>query len=186
VGTSELWLIRHAESVWNAQRRWQGQADPPLSPLGVEQARRLGARLAAERIERVVASDLCRALETARQVAVRHGLEPVADPRLRELDVGRWEGRRRAEIERFDGPALLRFDRGDPRAPAGGGESRAQVERRVRAALVDWVEGQPGLALAVVTHLGVLRALLPGRDLENAGCERIAGSELERRLESWR
>jgi len=186
VATSELWLIRHAESIWNAERRWQGQADPPLSPRGAEQAQRLGERLAAERIERVVASDLCRAFETARPLAARRGGEPIADPRLRELDVGRWEGRRRAEIESFDAAALARFDSGDPRARAGGGESRAEVERRVRAALVELAARSPGRSLAVVTHLGVLRALLPGTDLENADFRRLAGAELERALARWR
>ena len=83
-------LIRHAESAWNAAGRWQGQADPPLSPLGREQARAVARELAEAKLDVLLASDLCRALETARRVGAPHGLVPTPDPRLRELDVGRW------------------------------------------------------------------------------------------------
>ena len=183
---TELWLIRHAESVWNAERRWQGRADPPLSQRGAEQAQRLGETLAGERIERVVASDLRRAFETALRVAAPHGCEPLPDPRLREHDVVRWEGRRRAEIEGFDAEALERFDSGHPEARAGGGESRLEVEVRVRAALLAVAEQGHDSRIAVVTHLGVLRALLPGADFENAGFRHITGSELARALQLWR
>jgi probable phosphoglycerate mutase len=182
----ELWLIRHAESVWNAARRWQGRADPPLSARGVLQARRLGEQLSDRRIERVIASDLRRAFDTAVHVGSPHGCDPVADPRFREHDVGRWEGRVRQEIEGFDAEALARFDRGDPDARAGGGESREDVERRVRPALRDVLERSAGQRIALVTHLGVLRALLPGEDLANAGVRRLAGAELVRALERWR
>lgn len=180
----ELWLIRHAESIWNAEWRWQGHADPPLSARGSEQARALGSRLAGERLERLVASDLRRALETARPVGQPHGLVPVADARLRELDVGAWEGLRRAEIEQRDAPALARFDRGDPQAPAGGGESRAGLERRACAVLLELLADDR--SLAVVTHLGVLRALLPDDEVENAGVRRLAAGELEAARARWR
>lgn len=183
---SELWLIRHAESVWNAERRWQGRADPPLSAQGAQQAQQLGRRLASEQLDRVVASDLRRAFETAIQVASPHGVAPLADPRLREHDVGRWEGRRRAEIEQFDAEALAHFDAGDRDARAGGGETRAEVEARVRPALREIVAEGRGLRIAVVAHLGVLRALLPGTDLENAGFRRVSATQLEDALALWR
>jgi len=183
---AELLLIRHAESVWNAERRWQGRADPPLSERGMEQARRLAESLAEAAIDRVIASDLQRALATAREVAAQHGVELRSDPRLREHDVGRWEGRRRQEIEDFDAEALARFDAGDLDARAGGGESRAEVRDRVRAAMTEIARESRGLRVAVVTHLGVIRSLVSGPDLENAGCRRLSGDEMAQALRRWR
>jgi broad specificity phosphatase PhoE len=185
VPPTELLLIRHAESVWNAERRWQGRADPPLSERGVDQARRLGESLTTPTLDRVIASDLQRAFATASHVAAHHRLEPHPDPRLREHDVGRWEGRRRQEIEDFDAEALARFDAGEPNARAGGGESRIEVRQRVCAAMLEIAHESRGLRIAVVTHLGVIRSLVEGPDLENAGCRRLAGEEMERALRRW-
>jgi broad specificity phosphatase PhoE len=166
---ADLVLIRHAESAWNAAGRWQGHADPPLSPAGREQAERLAAELAGLRLAAVVSSDLARALETARIVAGPHGLAPAPDPRLRELDVGRWSGLRREEILRLDPEALARFSAGDPDARAGGGESRRELSHRVHDALAEAAAAFAGRRIAVVAHLGVIRALLPETWLDNAG-----------------
>lgn len=166
---SHFWLIRHAESTWNAAGRWQGQADPPLSPRGREQARRLAEELAAERLEVLVSSDLARTSETAAILARRLGLEPRLERRLREIDAGRWSGLSRAEIVLRDAEALARYDSGDPEAPAGGGECRRQVAVRARLALEALAVEHAGLRLAIVTHSGVIQALLPGCRVETAG-----------------
>jgi broad specificity phosphatase PhoE len=178
VSPTEIVLIRHAESVWNAERRWQGQADPPLSARGRAQAAALACTLEHLAFDRLYASDLVRALETARIIGAAHGLAPQPDARLRELDVGRWEGRRRDEIEAFDGAALLRFDSGDLDAPAGGGESRRAAARRVRAAAAALAVENAGCRIALVTHLGVIRALAPGTELDNAGWHRLDAAAL--------
>jgi probable phosphoglycerate mutase len=168
VSETRLWLIRHAESTWNAQGRWQGQGDPPLSPQGRAQAEQLAARLSEEAIEVLVASDLARTVETAEIVGRALGLAPRLVPDLRELDAGRWSGLCRAEIARRDPEALTRFDSGDPDAPAGGGESRRQVAQRARSALRALGARHAGRRLAVVTHSGVVRSLLPSVRLRNA------------------
>ena len=169
VPTLELVLIRHAESAWNAAGRWQGHADPPLSPAGREQAETLARELASLRLDAVWSSDLARALDTARIVAAPHGLTPAPDPRLRELDVGRWSGLCREEILRLEPEALARFAAGDPDARPGGGESRRELARRVRAALAEIGAAFAGRRVAVVAHLGVISALRPGTRLDNAG-----------------
>ncbi|MGI8661824.1 MAG: histidine phosphatase family protein [Acidimicrobiales bacterium] len=96
-------LVRHGQSEWNAAGRWQGQADPPLSELGREQARLAAGRVGA--IDAIFASDLQRATETALVISKLIGVGPVVvEPDLRERDAGEWSGLTRAEIdERYPG-----------------------------------------------------------------------------------
>jgi probable phosphoglycerate mutase len=174
-----LVLVRHAQSEWNAVGRWQGQADPPLSSEGRRQAQALADALKGEAIDLVVSSDLRRALETARIVGASLGLSPVPDARFRELDVGDWTGLVREQIERRAADALARFDAGDPDLHAGGAESRREIRRRVRRAAEALVREHSGHRIALVTHLGVIRALLPGTELGNAEWCRVRVGDLE-------
>lgn len=164
-----LWLVRHAESTWNAVGRWQGQADPPLSARGREQAEALARELRDEGLEVLVASDLTRTSETARIVGQILRVELRFDVRLREIDAGSWSGLDRHEIGRRDAAALERFDSGDPDAPAGGAETRSDVGRRARAALQEILPGLQGSRTGIVSHGGLLQALVPGLQLANAG-----------------
>jgi broad specificity phosphatase PhoE len=95
---ARLLVTRHGESEWNAAGRWQGHADPPLTARGREQAER-AARAARGLVERVVASDLQRAAETARIVGAHLALEVAIVAALRERDVGSWSGLTMAEVE---------------------------------------------------------------------------------------
>jgi broad specificity phosphatase PhoE len=156
---TRLLLVRHGESVWNAARRWQGHSDPPLSDLGREQARAAARHLAGEPLAGLYASDLQRALETARIVGEPHGLAPVTDARLRELDIGAWGGLTRDEIGSRWPEALAAFDAGGPDARAVGGETRAELARRVHAALTELAARHVGDSVAVVAHGGVLAAI---------------------------
>ena len=157
---ARLWFVRHGQSTWNAEGRWQGQADPPLSALGRVQAERLAERLAGAGIVLLAASDLARARETAEVVAARLGLAPVVDPALREHDVGAWSGLTHAEIEQRFPADLAAFLGGDLALRPGGGESRLALRARVQAALAR-LAARGSQPLAVVSHLGVLRALAP-------------------------
>jgi broad specificity phosphatase PhoE len=172
---ADLLLIRHAESTWNATGRWQGHGDPPLSARGREQAEALARALARLTPALVVTSDLARAVATGDPIA--RALAGVA-PRcvgLRELDVGSWTGLTRAQIVARDPDALARFESGAEDAPAGGAETRAALAKRVREALARL----PGLGtaspIAIVTHLGVIRALA-GRELGHAEWLRMRSS----------
>lgn len=142
-------MVRHGQTLWNAQGRLTGWADVPLSPLGREQARRLGVWLQRERFDRVVASDLQRAVETAHLA--------YAEPEerlwaLREIDFGELDGLLWAELPEEHRQALLRFDG----FQAPGGESVEGFRSRVHAALSALPEGR----LLVFTHGGVLRLVL--------------------------
>ncbi len=165
-----LLLVRHGETPWNAAGRWQGHGDPGLSDAGRAQARELAEALVAEGGEawhRVIASDLARARETAEVLASRLGLPLEFDARLRELDVGSWTGLRRDEIEERDPDVLRDFESGEPSVRPGGGESRLEIRRRARDCVRDLVRRHARRRLIVVTHLGVIRALVPGAEPKN-------------------
>ncbi|MCB9726562.1 MAG: histidine phosphatase family protein [Spirochaetaceae bacterium] len=176
-GPTHLLLVRHGETPWNAAGRWQGHGDPGLSERGRAQARELARILVAERDagddwQGVVASDLARARETAEVVARALDVGLELDARLRELDVGRWSGLTREEILARDPETLAAFERGLPDVRPGGGECRVEIRERAQAFVGDLARRRAGERLVVVTHLGVIRALVPGS--RPANTERIA------------
>ncbi len=150
---ARLFLVRHGESTWNADGRWQGQADPPLSALGERQAEAAVAGF-AEPPDAVWTSDLTRAARTAAVLAAGLGLgEPRADRRLREREVGEWSGLTRAEIEeRWPGYLTER------RRPSGF-EGDEELADRVEAVLRDLATDAPGTTIVVVTHGGAIGTL---------------------------
>jgi probable phosphoglycerate mutase len=155
---SHLFLVRHGETDWNLAGRWQGQTDVPLNEAGRAQARALAARMHAEGIVTVAASDLLRARTTAEIVAAELGLEVrVVDHRLREQSFGAFEGLTARECaERFP-EAWARY-LADWRSTPPGGESGAEVLARVVPALKDVAAlGAPAL---VVMHGRALRTFV--------------------------
>ena len=177
----ELLLIRHAESEWNASGRWQGHADPTLSERGLAQAEALAEMLEGVlgevRPALLLCSDLRRACQTAEILGRRLGLSPRVDPRLRELDIGRWSGLTREELMVREPEQLARFETGDPDFRPGGGETRRDIRVRARRVLSDWIEKHESGLIVVVTHLGILRALLPGLEPGHAEWLRVASSD---------
>ncbi len=165
---SRVLLLRHGQSAWNAVGRWQGHGDPSLTELGRAQAREAAAGLASARIERIVASDLARAFETAEIVAAALGLAIVRDPRWRERDIGAWTGLTREDIASRWPEAYARFRSHDENARPGGGESDAMLRARAREALAALRETHGNARVLVVTHRGIARMLAPARPLGNA------------------
>lgn len=155
----EIWLIRHAESEWNAAGRWQGQADPMLSPRGREQAVALAMRIAAERFDLLVASDLHRARETAEVLGRALGLPVRFEVRLRERNVGSWAGLTSAEIAARWPDDLARVQRRDRLFRPGGGESMHDVAVRARAFLRELADEVDLARVAIVAHGGLIRSL---------------------------
>jgi len=153
---TELWLVRHGETDWNRERRFQGHADEPLNDRGRTQARALAEELAGAGIAAVYTSDLARARETAEIVSRRLGLEAVPVRELREIDVGSWQGLTWPEIEaRFpEGVAAWR-ERGHGWE---SGESYDELAERVLAALRRIAADHPGERVLVVGHGGTVRA----------------------------
>jgi probable phosphoglycerate mutase len=158
--TTNIILIRHGETAWNAERRLQGHIDIALNAEGERQAAALAAALAGERFDAVIASDLQRAWQTAEAVAARHGLPVQRDPALRERCYGGFEGLLYAEIEqRFPREFAAWQARDiDAHMPAGAriAESFREFYRRAMEAVLAWAEAHPGQTLALVAHGGVL------------------------------
>ena len=154
-------LIRHGETSWNRDRRWQGHADIALSREGLDQAVRLAVRLREQRegIDALVSSDLRRASDTAQELANALGLALSLEPSWREMDVGRWTGLSREEIEQRYAEDWRRIAGGED-LPRGGGETFAGFSSRIVAALDSLRTRHAERTVAVVTHGGVIRAAL--------------------------
>lgn len=156
--------MRHGQSEWNAQGRWQGQADPPLTERGRAQALRAAERL--DGIDAVVASDLKRAHETALIMAtvLSRGLERI-EPRLRERHAGPWQGLTHAEIEQ-QWPGWIRSDR----RPEGY-EPDSLVAARALDVVHELADEYSGATLMAVSHSGTIRAMVhavSGREIRLA------------------
>ena len=169
-GLAGVVLARHGETDDNVEPlRFQGFRDTPLNATGRAQAQALAARIADEgTIRSIWASDLSRARETAETIGAAIGLEVRFDPRLREGDRGRWEGRLFTEVE-ADEPELYAAWR----RPVTGfrfpeGESLAEQQERVTAVLHEIHAGSSLPALAVC-HGGSIRAMLCAADPDGLG-----------------
>ena len=174
----EIWWIRHGESLWNRQGRWQGHSDIDLSPLGEEQARKLSKRLESIAFIRVSCSALSRARRTAELALPSR--PPEADPRLREVHFGAFEGR---SVDEFDDEAREQLQQWlrDPfglRLP--GGESMGDVRIRVG----QWFGQLPSRGrIAVFTHGGVIRSeiwQIVGPPQENRWTVQIENTSISR------
>jgi broad specificity phosphatase PhoE len=154
-------LIRHGETLWNRDRRWQGHADVPLSDEGRAQALRLAEFLrgGGSGLHAVYSSDLRRALDTARELARAVGAGLVIDSAWREIDVGRWTGLCHEEIRERFADEWQRIAAGED-LPRGGGESFSDFSSRILLRLEELRERHEGEAVAVVTHGGAIRAVL--------------------------
>lgn len=155
-----LYLLRHGETDWNAQRRIQGVADTPLNETGFSQARALAEPLRGRAVSVIYSSHLRRARQTAGVIAESLGIGVRVEPRLAELDQGRLEGLRIEEVEaQYNG-----FMESWRTRPAGlrmpGGETLAELQERAWAALEDLRGAHPNDAIAAVSHNLAISALL--------------------------
>ncbi len=152
-----LLLVRHGESIWNAEGRWQGTANPPLSEAGRAQAAQLAEYIKDHGIEAIVTSDLDRAVETGSIVADLLGLEaPLIEARLRERDVGEISGHTREEIEAKWPGLLEKWRTGELKTMPGGEDD---ITPRVTAGLQAIADAPDGSVVLVVTHGGVIGAI---------------------------
>jgi probable phosphoglycerate mutase len=154
--TTELVLLRHGETEMNRELRFQGHVDVPLNAIGLEQARRLAARMAGETADHIYASDLLRARQTAVPIAATLALQPVVEAGLREQSFGKVDGMRVDDIKQQHPECWagwLRFEQ-DYCMPEG--ESTRQFHARVMDAVQRLVQAHEGQKLVLVTHGGVL------------------------------
>lgn len=163
---TELIVIRHGETDWNRQQRFQGQIDVPLNAMGLEQADRLAEALADEPIEVVIASDLQRARQTAERAIAAHRdspgrlrHEPLIEPLWREQSFGVLEGLDVPTIQREHPELWARWIRHEADYALPGGESNLAFFERIGRALEATLAAHAGRRVVVFTHGGVLDML---------------------------
>ncbi|MFT4228459.1 histidine phosphatase family protein [Micropruina sp.] len=185
---------RHGETGWNAEGRYQGQADVPLNERGRGQAVAAALRIAELRPDRIVSSDLQRAATTAGQLAKCTGLDVELEPRLREINVGDWAGMTNAEVYAAHPDFATALQAGRDARRSATGETGAEAGARVAEALLDIAEASPdGSTVVVVGHgfaLRVATVFLLGLDyahnLTLGGLWNASWSVLQPAGASWR
>ncbi|GBC63209.1 histidine phosphatase family protein [Desulfonema ishimotonii] len=153
-------LLRHARTVWNREKRLQGQQDSPLLPESEQQAQSWGKVLEAGTWDRILASDLGRTLHTAALINKTLRVPIAEDPRLREKDWGIWTGRTVTRIREATPEALAELESAGWGFCPPGGEERIRVWERSREALEAASRKWPGQNILVVTHEGVIKCLI--------------------------
>ena len=157
--STRILAIRHGETAWNVDTRIQGQLDIALNDTGLWQAHRLSLALADERIDAVYASDLLRAMQTARKLAAACGLCIVADTGLRERGFGLFEGMTYREVEQQFPEQSERWRRREPEFGPEGGEVLRDFFQRCVSTVTRIAAAHPGQTVVVVAHGGVLDCL---------------------------
>lgn len=159
-GVTRLFLVRHGETEGTSRGLIAGRLDIALSDLGREQARAVGARLLPASLVAVYSSTSRRALDSARAIAKPHGLTPIADPDLCEIDFGVLEGLTFAEVETRHPEIAAAWLSRPHEIEFPGGESLAALRQRVERSTAGIVGRHPFAAIAVVCHAGPIRALV--------------------------
>jgi probable phosphoglycerate mutase len=154
-----LLVIRHGETVFNAQKRYQGHSDSSLTETGRNQVAALGRRMAKMKFDALISSDLGRTQETASIIAEHTGHSVQTDSRLRERNYGVLEGLTVPEINAGHPEVLECLDANDPDYIIPDGESHRQHYQRNVAAIEEIVSGKSGGRIALVAHGGVLDSL---------------------------
>jgi phosphoserine phosphatase len=147
-----LLLLRHGETAWNRERRYQGWTDTPLSPEGLVQAEAAARELKEHAFAAVYASPLRRALDTAVAIAAPHGLDVETDPAFKELAFGEWEGLTLDEARARDTVLYEGWAKTPHLCSPPGGESLAQARERVLGGLDRLRAGHPDAVVCLVAH----------------------------------
>ena len=151
----ELWLIRHGETDSNKERKIQGHSDVPLNELGMAQARKLAKRLAGEKFDKIYSSDLKRALVTAQTVFPDQ--EIILDKRLREINLGNFEGRHYDKFSDEETAVVKVWFAGPFHQKVPGGESNDDLRARAQ----DWLSDLPKSGRVVAfAHGGIIAAMI--------------------------
>jgi glucosyl-3-phosphoglycerate phosphatase len=158
-------LLRHGQTDYNVAGRMQGHLDSVLTPAGHEQAAEAAPVIAALGPDRVISSDLRRAVDTAEVVGAACGLPVKFDARLRETHLGEWQGHTVADIE-HDYPGAIADWRSDPAWAPPGGESRVAVVERSRPVVdeldAEFADSADDSTALLVAHGGLIAGLVTG------------------------
>ena len=156
---TKIFIIRHAEAEGNLYRRVHGWYNSLITDNGYRQIAALRGRFAKEHIDAVYSSDLFRTMTTAKAIYPSHGLELHTTPALREIGVGVWEDVPWGALERHDAMRLILFNHASPNFQVEGGETFAQVQARMKGAVLDIAARHPGQTVALFSHGSAIRCL---------------------------
>ncbi|SDF07524.1 alpha-ribazole phosphatase [Sporolituus thermophilus] len=153
-------LVRHGQTIWNLELKYQGHTDIELTELGIRQAQLVADRLASENVAAVFASDLSRAYKTAEFIAAKHGLSVVTVPELREIRFGAWEGLTYDGINSQWPDIMKKLYTSPDDVVIPGGETFRELKARAEGAIKRIVSEHPNQTIVVVSHGGTIRTLL--------------------------
>lgn len=156
---TRLVLVRHGQTAWTKEKRYQGSTDIPLSAEGIRSMRKTARDLRRFDFAAIYTSALKRAKQSGRELARQTGIRPQADARLNEMNFGDWEGKTAEYLNVTRNKAFLAWARGKWTTPEGG-ESLKAFRRRVGGFLRDCLKKHSGRTAAVVSHGGTVRMLL--------------------------
>lgn len=145
-------IIRHGETDWNVEGRYQGQADPSLNQRGFKQAHKLAGELTNSDLELIYTSPLQRSFQTAQIIADHLHIPLYTDARLSEINQGEWQTRLRAEIEGLYPDLFQRWETEPWEVTPPNGEHLTEVQARVYAAIDDIIDQHPDQRIGLVTH----------------------------------
>lgn len=187
-----IYLVRHGETDFNVQHRWQGHLQTPLNENGQAQVAALGEYFKTIAVDEIISSDLIRAHDTAHAIAEAKGMTIVDDVRWREFSLGAFEGRTRDELLELMPEAVEQWNNSSDFAPEGG-ESRNQTQVKAYSAWLD-VSSRDDIETAlVVSHGGTLRMVMKAifaDDMEKIRHQKLHFSNtsitiLEKSGENW-
>ncbi len=153
---TELILIRHGETVWNLENRWQGHLDSPLTPIGLQHSRAVAQRLATMPFDFLYSSDLPRAYRMAEDISTMTGRPIITEPNLRERQLGVFEGLTMAEVRERHPAAYEGYMTRDPKYVIPQGESLEAKHHRVTQAMLAIALRHTGKRIVIITHGGVV------------------------------
>jgi probable phosphoglycerate mutase len=154
-----LYLARHCETVWNAEKRMQGWNDSAPNTCGLSQSAALADRLSSIRIDHIISSPTGRAYFTAETTALPHNLPVIKDDRLREINLGRWEGMLESQIRTEDPDCYYNFWKNPADYLADGGENFSDVSARMQSFLDSIKKGPEGETILALSHTVAIRTL---------------------------
>lgn len=157
---TRFYLVRHGQTLWNVERKYQGQSDVPLTKTGELQAEKVAKRLKDKDIDAIYASDLSRTINTAKEIAVYHDLSVKKDKDIRELSFGIWEGLTFDEIKKRWPKELEDWQKNPFEKRPPKGETLTDLYKRTSNFMMRIAKNNPKSKVVVVTHAGPIRAIL--------------------------
>jgi broad specificity phosphatase PhoE len=157
---TELWLVRHGQTDWNMEGRYQGKMDVPMNATGWEQVEQAVTKLDGKKFDHIYSSHLTRARQTAGRLAEAFGLEVQVDERLSEISLGVWEGMLFTDIRRIYPQEIKEREENPAHSRSPGGETVAEVALRMTEAANEIAQAHPNGRILVASHGLALSTLI--------------------------